>query len=253
MRKTVFAITTIACCLFGSCKQQRVNTQSPDRPSEQSAYDPIQTVDSIATEQESPDSTETEELSWEAIPDGPVKSLDFEKWLTVMRHIHDNYFARPTARMLADVGLEAMYETDDYDEDSIKSVHFIYGRQLKSAIDSEGQKYFTFDGPHAVMFEVFAYTSSGAQLHFRSPSDLKDFMQQAVKRGLAVSSGSRYIVCEKPLGSGLHKVKYVYRPEKKREGTYQELYYLIPDYNPKSEWQTCHVTLDFLRHWLEVE
>jgi hypothetical protein len=207
------------------------------------------TTNGIDTKEE-----ESETLTWEDIPsDKKAKPLDFEKWLIVMKYINDNYWARPTAKMMADLGLDVLYEADDFDEDSIKSVHFIYGRETKCVIDSLGEKYHTFDGDHAVLFEVFAYTSSGAELHFHHPADLRTFMEQTIKRGLAIYSGSTYIVCEKPLGNGLHKVKNAYRSENKKVGTCKELFYLHPVYKPNDEWQTCYVSLDFLRYRLEME
>lgn len=246
-----------ASCLLYNCKpnngetkqQIEQNRTEPEAVIEESEEKESDTADIIDTKGE-----DSEVLSWEDIPsNGKAKPLDFEKWLIVMKYIDDNYWARPTAKMVADAGLEVLYETDEFDEDSIKSVHFIYGRETKCMTDSVGEKYHTFNGDHAVLFEVFAYTSSGAELHFHSPADLRDFMEQAIKRGLAVSSGSNYIVCEEPLGSGLHKVKNAYRAEDKRKGTHKELFYLHPVYKPNDEWQTCYVSLDFLPYWLEVE
>ena len=49
-----------------------------------------------------------------------------------------NHWARPTAKMLSDVGLKVLYETDEVDHSGIKSVHFTYGRQAKCLIDSAG-------------------------------------------------------------------------------------------------------------------
>lgn len=197
---------------------------------------------------------ESDALSWNDIPTtDDVQPLDFEKWLKIMNHIKDNYWARPTTNMLEGIGLKALYEKDDIDEDSIKDVHLMYGRQTKCMTDSTGKRYHTFDGSHAILFQVFAYTSSGAEIGFHNPADLKDFMEQAVKRGVIESPNGRLIVCDKPIGEGVHKLKKVYEHTEMGKGMYKELYYLRPVYEPEAEWQICYITLDFLRHRIDVE
>lgn len=219
----------------------------------------VSPLPSTSTEDMQEDSTTTkaddkEILSWKEIPDGDTPlPLDFDKWLAIMNHIRDNYWARPTAKMLADIDLKALYEYDDFDVDSIKDVHFMYGRQTKCMTDSTGEKYHTYDGSHAVIFEVFAYTSSGAEISFHNPADMKDFMEQAIKRGVVACQNEMFIVCDKPIGEGLHKLKKVYDHTETNKGAFKELYYLYPVFKPGAEWQTCHVTLDFLRHRIDVE
>ena len=191
---------------------------------------------------------------WEEIPDSEEPlPIDFEKWLKVMNYIRDNYWARPTAKMLADLGLEVLFETDKVDETGIKDVHFMYGRQTKCLTDSTGKKYHTFDGRHAVIFTVSAYTSSGAEICFHNPIDLKDFMQQAIKYGVVASPNGSLTVCDKPMGSGVHIIKKVYEPDEKQKGAFAERYYLWAAYEPEADWQTCEVTLDFLRHRIDIE
>lgn len=197
---------------------------------------------------------DVERFSWEDIPAGDdAMPLDFEKWLAVMNHIRGNYWARPTKAMLADLGLRALYETDDADEDGIKDVHFIYGRQVKRVKDADGNEYFAPDGSHALLFEVFAYTSSEAEIAFHDPVDMRDFVAQAIRRGVVASPNGRLTVCEEPIGEGVHKLKATYRPDETGRGQYKELYYLAPVYEPDAVWQACHVTLDFLRLRLDIE
>ena len=215
-----------------------------------------QPVDTLSQPDETNNAENEDErfLSWAEIPaDGKVVRLDFEKWLTIMDYIHDNYWSRPTAKMLADAGLEVLYETDSIDEDGIKDVHFIYGRQAKKVKGPDGEEYSTFDGEHAILFEVSAYTSSGAEIHFHHPADLRDFMEQAIQRGVAGSPDRRLIVCDKPMGKGFHQILKVYDPSEKPQGTYTERYYLSAKYEPDAIWHTCHVTLDFLRHTIDIE
>ncbi len=192
-------------------------------------------------------------LSWEDIPDGEeVVRLDFEKWLVIMNHIKDNYWSRPTAKMLANAGLEVLLESDTID-DGIKAVDFRYGRQMKRVTDSAGEQHFTYGGDHAVVFMVDAYTSSGAEILFRSPADLKDFVQQAINRGVVELPGDGFIVCDKPMGKGIHKLRKMYDYTEAKKGAYKERYYLYPAYNPEEEWQRCEVSLDFLRHRIDIE
>lgn len=191
---------------------------------------------------------------WEEIPsDEEAQPIDFEKWLVVMNHIKQNHWARPTAKMLAEVGLEVLYETDETDDSGIKSVHFMYGRQTKCLTDSAGRKYHVPDGSHAVLFEVSAYTSSGAEICFHNPADLRDFMEQAVRRGVVESPNGSLMVCDKPIGAGIHKLKKEYGHDEGNKGEYAELYFLNPEYIPGAEWQVCYVTLDFLRNRIDVE
>ena len=192
--------------------------------------------------------------SWRDIPDDekPVR-LDFEKWLTIMNHIKDNYWSRPKAKMLASAGLKVLQEYDDIDETGIKAVDFRYGRQIKTITDSAGGKRYTYGGDHAIIFAVDAYTSSGAVILFRSPADLKDFIQQAIDRGVTELSGDGFIVYDKPMGKGIHKISKAYEPTETKKGAYKERYLLYPTYNPQEEWQTCDVTLDFLRHRIDIE
>lgn len=200
------------------------------------------------------DEDDSENRSWEQIPyTQKAMPLNFEKWLTMMNYIRDNYWKRPTRQMLADIGLEALYERDTMDEDSIKDVHFIYGRQTKCVTDSTGEKYHTYNGSHAVIFDVSAYTSSGAEILFHNPVDLKNFMEQAINRGIACHRNGTYVVCDKPMGDGIHKVKEVYDHREIDRGAYKELYYLNPVYEPGAEWQSCYISLDFLRHRIDVE
>ena len=100
-------------------------------------------------------------FTWQDIPDDekPVR-FSFKNWLTIMNHIKDNYWSRPSARMLADAGLEVLMESDSVDVDGIKSVDFRYGRQMRSIVNPSGQKTFTYGGGHSVLFMVDAYTSS---------------------------------------------------------------------------------------------
>lgn len=200
------------------------------------------------------DDEDSKYRSWEEIPyTQKAMPLNFEKWLAMMNYIRDNYWERPTKKMLADIGLEALYESDAMDEDSIKDVHFIYGRQTKCLTDSTGEKYHTYDGSHAVIFDVSAYTSSGAEILFHNPVDLKNFMEQAINRGIASNRNGTYTVCDKPMGDGIHKIKNVYNHTETKKGGYKELYYLSPVYEPGAEWQSCYITLDFLRHRIDVE
>lgn len=197
---------------------------------------------------------ENDFLSWEEIPDSEeALPIDFEKWLKVLNHINDNYWARPTAMMLADLGLEVLYERDKVDEKGIKDVHFMYGRQTKCMTDSAGNKYHTFDGSHAVLFTVSAYASSGAEINFHNPVDLKNFMQQAIKYGVAETPNGSLVVCDKPMGEGIHKISKVYEPDEKEKGAFTERYYLGTKYEPGADWQICYVMLDFLPHRIDIE
>lgn len=208
----------------------------------------------IILEEMPADSSAEDYLTWEDIPDdGKPVRFDFEKWLTIMNHIKDNYWSRPTAKMLAGAGLEVLYESDDIDDSGIKAVDFRYGRQVKSITDSAGVKEYTYSGDHAVIFMVDAYTSSGATILFHSPADLKDFIQQAINRGVADLNGEGLIVCDKPMGKGIHKIRKTYEYTETKKGAYKERYYLYTYYNPDDEWQECVVTLDFLRHRLDIE
>jgi len=193
-------------------------------------------------------------FTWQDIPDDekPVR-FSFKNWLTIMNHIKDNYWSRPSARMLADAGLEVLMESDSVDVDGIKSVDFRYGRQMKSIVNPSGQKTFTYGGDHSVLFMVDAYTSSGAEIYFRSPADLKDFIQQAIDYGVAQLPDGSFVVCDKPMGKGIHKVSKTYEYTETKKGKYQERYYLAPEYNPSQDWQVCYITLDFLRHRLDIE
>lgn len=237
----------LSVCCFSSCGRQckkEVHEDGTDST----------TYTSLPTDTMTVDVESETELSWEHISsDGEALPLNFEKWLTIMNHIRDNWWSRPTAKMLADAGLEMLYETDEMDKDSIKNVHFIYGRQTKCVTDSAGEKYYTFDGDHAILFEVSAYTSSSAEICFHNPADLRDFVAQAVRRGVAENRNGRLIVCDKPMGEGIHKITRVYGYDEKQKGTYQERYYLYPEYVPNADWQVCYVTLDFLRLSLDVE
>lgn len=155
--------------------------------------------------------------------------------------------------MLADMGLNVLYETDEVDHSGIKSVYFMYGRQTKCLTDSAGERFHVADGNHAVLFKVAAYTSSGAEIYFHNPVDLKDFMQQVIQWGVIGNSDGSYTVCDKPMGQGVHKLKELYEPGETTKGAFKELYYLTPEYIPGAEWHTCYVTLDFLRHRLDIE
>jgi len=200
------------------------------------------------------DNDKSEFLPWEEIPaTQKANSLNFEKWLNIMNHIFNNYWERPTKEMLADIGLEVLYEKNIMDEDSIKDILFMYGRQTRCMTDTSGVIYPVYEGNHAVLFEVFAYTSSGAEILFHDPVDLKDFMEQAIKHGVATTNNERYIVCDKPMGEGIHKIKKVYEHTEKKNGAFKELYYLNPSYKPGAEWQRCYINLDFLRHRIDVE
>ncbi len=209
----------------------------------------------VSADAEGADINEQQAPSWEDIPDSlEAMPLNFDKWLVMMKHIQQNWWARPTAEMLSAVGLKRLYETDSMDEDSIKNVHFIYGRQVKRAVTPDGDTYHASDGDHAVLFEVFAGTSSYAEILFHHPADLRDFMQQAIQRGVATSGNGSYIVCEEPMDAGVHTVKAVYRPtDESGQGQYHELYYLEPAYQPDQEWYHCHVSLDLMRCRLDVE
>lgn len=236
-----------AVCCLSSCGQQ--NSKEMRSCDNDSIVWVPQPTDTMSSEDES-----NEMLSWQEIPtDGEVMPLDFEKWMTIMNHIKDNWWSRPTARMLADAGLEVMFETDDMDEDSIKDVHFIYGRQAKSLKDSTGTQYHTFDGDHAIIFEVFAYTSSEAEIHFHNPADMRNFLEQAINRGVVENHDGSFVVYNKPMGKGLHKIRKIYDITEMRQGAYRELYYILPVYEPGEDWHTCYVTLDFLRHTIDIE
>ena len=205
--------------------------------------------DSMAT-----DDDDSKYLSWEEIPvTRKANPLNFEKWLSIMNYIRNNHWERPTKEMLADIGLEALYERDIMDEDSIKDILFMYGRQTRCMTDTSGVIYPVYEGNHAVLFEVSAYTSSGAELLFHDPVDLKDFMEQAIKYGVATVRNESYIVCDKPMGGGIHKIKKVYEHTENEKGAFKELYYLDPIYEPGAEWQRCNISLDFLRHRIDVE
>lgn len=240
------AIIMITGCTSGS-KRQGVAGDQEDSVDFSGAYAPWPS-DTMKVEEEN------EILSWEEIPDSEeAQPIVFEKWLKVMNHIKDNHFARPTAKMLADLGLEVLYERDKVDETGIKDVHFMYGRQTKCMTDSAGNKYHTFDGSHAVLFVVSAYTSSGAEINFHNPVDLKNFMQQAIKYGVAECPNGDFVVCDKPMGEGIHKTKKVYEPDEKKKGAFAERYYIGAAYEPGADWQTCYVTLDFLRHRIDID
>ena len=146
-----------------------------------------------------------------------------------------------------------LQESDDIDETGIKAVDFRYGRQIKTVTDSAGVEYYTYGGAHAIMFMVDAYTSSGATILFRSPADLKDFIQQAINRGVAEMPGDGILVCDKPMGKGIHKISKTYEHTETKKGAYKERYILYPTYDPQEEWQRCEVTLDFLRHRIDIE
>ena len=228
---------------------QRVETDSM-------AIEPVTPVEGLEEEFEMDleEDSAVNLYSWRDIPDGekPVR-LNFEKWLTIMNHIKDNYWSRPKAKMLASAGLKVLQESNDIDETGIKAVDFRYGRQIKTTTDSAGGKLYTYDGDHAIIFAVDAYTSSGAVILFRSPADLKDFIQQAIDRGVTELSGDGFIVYDKPMGKGTHKIIKTYEPTETKKGAYMERYLLYPTYNPQKEWQTCAVTLDFLRHRVDIE
>jgi hypothetical protein len=221
------------------------------------AYEPVTPAEEAemdSLEDEFEEDNAANRLSWRDIPDGekPVR-LDFEKWLTIMNHIRDNYWSRPKAKMLANAGLKVLQESDDIDETGIKAVDFRYGRQIKTVTDSAGVEYYTYGGNHAIMFMVDAYTSSGAEILFRSPADLKDFIQQAINRGVAEMPGDGILVCDKPMGKGIHKISKTYEHTETKKGAYKERYILYPTYDPQEEWQRCEVTLDFLRHRIDIE
>ena len=241
--------------LSGCSPQKSTETQSTGT---QSVETDTITSEVIPEEEEFEDEFEvdsdTNRLSWRDIPDGekPVR-LDFEKWLTIMNHIRDNYWSRPTAKMLANAGLKVLQESDDIDETGIKAVDLRYGRQIKTVTDSAGVKYYTYGGAHAIMFMVDAYTSSGAEILFRFPADLKDFIQQAINRGVGEMPGDGILVCDKPMGKGLHKISKTYEHTETKKGAYKERYILYPVYDPQEEWQRCEVTLDFLRHRIDIE
>ena len=200
------------------------------------------------------DDDDSKYLSWKEIPvTSKANPLNFEKWLSIMNYIRNNHWERPTKEMLADIGLEALYERDIMGEDSIKDILFMYGRQTKCMTDTSGVIYPVYEGNHAVLFEVSAYTSSGAELLFHDPVDLKDFMEQTVKYGVATARDESYLVCDKPMGEGIHKIKKVYEHTENNKGAFKELYYLDPIYEPGAEWQRCYITLDFLRHRIDVE
>lgn len=59
--------------------------------------------------------------------------------------------------------------------------------------DTSAVIYPLYESNHTVMFEVSAYMSSGAEILFRHPADLKDFMEQAIKRGVASNPNGSYI------------------------------------------------------------
>ena len=246
-----------ACALvFGlsGCGQQK-STSTQSFESDTAAYDPITPVEEdMELEEEFEEDSAENPFTWQDIPDDvkPVR-LDFEKWLTIMNHIRDNYWSRPNAKMLANAGLKVLYESDDIDETGIKDVDFRYGRQIKTVTDSAGVKYDTYGGDHAIIFMVDAYTSSGATIMFRSPADLKDFIQQAIDRGVVELSGDGFLVCDKPMGKGIHKISKVYDHTETKKGAYKERYIIYPNYNPQEEWQTCNVILDFLRHRIDIE
>lgn len=250
MTKTIIissfsAIVLIGCTSGG--KQQSEAGELGDSVDFSGAYAPWPS-DTMKVDEEK------ELLPWEEIPDsGEAQPIVFEKWLKVMNHIKDNHWARPTAKMLADLGLEVLYERDKVDKTGIKDVHLIYGRQTKCMTDSAGNKYHTFDGSHAVLFTVLAYTSSGAEINFHNPVDLKNFMQQAIKYGVAECPNGDLVVCDKPMGEGIHKTKKVYEPDERKKGEFAERYYIGAAYEPGADWQTCYVTLDFLRHRMDID
>lgn len=193
-------------------------------------------------------------LSWQEISsEGDVLPLNFEKWLTIMNHIKENGWSRPTAEMLKELDLKVIYESDSIDECGIKDVSYTYGRQTKCVTDSTGSQFYTFDGDHSILFKVYAYTSSRAEIYFHNPEDLKNFMEQAICRGIAESSNGRYAICDKPMGKGIHKISKVYDITEKQQGAYKELYYIHPVYEPGANWHTIYVTLDFLRHSIDIE
>lgn len=238
-------VSFIACTLSGCSPRQSTETT-------------VSTVDTTTAEvifdAEEAEPVAENNFTWQDIPDDvkPVR-FSFLNWLTIMNHIKDNYWSRPSAKMLADAGLEVLLESDSVDADGIKSVDFKYGRQMKSTVNSAGQKTFTYGGDHAVLFKVDAYTSSGAEIYFRSPADLNDFILQAIDYGVAQLPDDSFVVCDKPMGKGIHKVSKTYDYTETKKGKYQERYYLAPEYNPDNEWQVCYITLDFLRHRLDIE
>ena len=249
---TTFVISGLLIILLNGCHQHGSNSKPIEhKDTMDSNSDSLERID---TDTMSVAEDNSKICSWQDIPESDdVKSINFEKWLDIMNYIRMNYWARPTEEMLSDVGLKALYEKDEMDEDSIKDVHFMYGRQTKCMTDSTGQKYHIFDDSHAVLFQVFAYTSSGAEIAFHNPSDMRDFIEQAIKRGVVASPNGKLIVCDKPIGKGLHKLKEVYDHKDTRKGAFEELYYLNPVYEPGADWQICYVTLDFLRHRIDVE
>ena len=242
---TISAVLLLASCAAGNKKTGEVGEKS-ESTDFSAAYAPWPS-DSMKVD-------EDDVRPWEEIPvDEEAQPIDFEKWLAMMNHIKQNHWARPTARMLTDVGLDVLYETDDTDETGIKSVHFMYGRQTKCLTDSAGGKYHVPNGSHAVLLDVSANTSSGAEICFHHPADLRDFMEQAVRRGVVETPNGSLLVCDKPIGAGIHKIKKVYEHDEKNKGEYAELYFLSPEYIPGAEWQVCYVTLDFLRNRIDVE
>ena len=179
------------------------------------------------------------------------QSLNFEHWLEIMLYIKFNNWAHPTAKMLENAGLVKLQEIDSIDG-GIKSVNYVYGRDVKSEVSEDGGVVFVPVGPHAVIFRVDAYTSSGALVAFRSAVDLKDFIEQAVKRGVVEYASGDLVVCDRPMSPGIHQLKKMYDSSETKKGKYKEAVILAPCYKPDAEWQVCDVALDFLRHRIDV-
>jgi len=256
MRYLLIGVVSIAMMnLLCGCNYERQdkggNDTSWQSPEEVELQDSILEADTVMAAEQKAHKTD---YTWLDKPcdDKPVP-LNFAKWMVMMDHIYDHNWKRPTAKMLADVGLKRVYESDKVDSfDGIKDVNLIYGRDVKEMTDSAGLKYYALGGNHSILFQVMAYTSSGAEIMFQNPADMQDFMRQVVNYGVAASPSGDLIICDKPMGKGIHKIKKDY-PQESKKGSYCEKYLIYPIFDPDKGEYSCQITLDFLRNRLDIK
>ena len=245
---SVLVIAMMANCMSG-CKQQRqeVKEVQQEEDTDNPIYHAKWSSDTTAI-------NDSETLTWRDIPaDEVAKPINYEKWVALLSYIIRSGWKKPSAKMVADAGLNVLYERDEPDETGISDIHFMYGRETKCKTDSAGNRYHDFDGNHAVLFNVYAYNSSGADINFHNAADYRDFMEQAIKHGL-LEAPVGLVVSDKPMKPGIHRPKKLYDSLGKEKGTYKKLFILNPNnYYPNDDWQTCDVTIDFLFPSFDIE
>ena len=186
------------------------------------------------------------ELAWKRFEsDEKPKRIDFEAWLKMVQAMVGKW-KKPDNNLAQKAGLSLL----DYfreDDGNIVDFSIAYGRDMEK-VEVDSTSFYKPASPHAVLFRMSAYTSSGGEISFHSMADFKDFMEQAEQRGLILFPNGALEICKEKLPPGIHLLK----KQDETKGDYHELYRFHVNYDSTLTWQTCTIVTDWYYAMVDI-